>query len=509
MPSKRPPIRVVLVGLFPANTPPSPSLALGSLKAYADSRPELSGRASIKLFHSSPTASLDLLEKSVLDRRPDLVGFTCFIWNIDAVRALAERLKRSAPGVVILVGGHEVMWTPEKVLAENPAIDYVALGEGEATFAELVERLADRRPAAGVPGLAWRDGARIVLGPSRALVDPIESLPSPYTTGAFTGERADTLRLETSRGCPFKCRFCSGWRLGTLWRQFPLSRLDAELAAVLPGAKEIHLVDSDPCAQRERGKEIFRLLGRRLKDFPDVRVLFGSYLGTWDRELAELVAACGRVEMTAGVQSVNPAALRPSRRFFDERRVHRIGTFLSEQPNVQLIFELLLGLPGDDPAGYRRTLDWALSVRRAKVLLTTMLVTPGSDFARDPERDGIEFNPGAPHDVLSTPTFPRDALDEARRLSFWISAFERDDFLRDALWRVGRSLEGRVLHPYLAPFERLARELSAAHPAAESHARRFSFADSVPWESFELALQRDARVALRDRMSILTSARTA
>lgn len=501
MPPERPPFRVALAGLFPGNTPSSPSLALGNLKAYAESRPSLKERVRVDLIDGAPEASGPALEDAILAKRPDLVGFTCFIWNIEAVRDLGARLKKRRPGLKIVLGGHEVMWSPEAVLRDDPRADFVVCGEGEATFAELLERLSAGESPRGVRGLAWRDGGRIVVEAARPLLARPEEALSPYVGGSFGDlSRYHTIRLETSRGCPFKCRFCSGWRMGAVWREFPLERLDAELAAALPAVREIHLVDSDPCARRERGKEIFRLIGRRLAGAPGVRVLFGSYLGNWDLELARIVAGLGPVEMTAGIQSVNAAALRPSRRFFDEKRSREIAAFLSVQPNVQLVFELLLGLPGDDADGYRASLDWALSLRRAKVLLTTMLVTPGSDFARDPERDGIRFNPLPPHDVVETPAFPKAELDRARRLSFWISFLQRDDFLRDALWRLGKSLEGRRPRPYLAAFETMADALAGAHPAAARHAERFAFADVVPWEEFDAPVQRGARLALRDLM---------
>ena len=164
-------------------------------------------------------------EKIVRERatalRPGLVGVTGMTANIRVGAQVLGWIKEAAPGAFAVVGGPHGSALPEQTLREFPTIDAVVVGEGEPTWVELAGRLSRGEPLAGLAGLVWRDGDRIVLEPRREMIRDLDSLPLPARdlidlsryTGASSPGLDATLHRSTeifsSRGCPENCIFCA------------------------------------------------------------------------------------------------------------------------------------------------------------------------------------------------------------------------------------------------------------------------------------------------------------
>ena len=223
MPSKR---RVLLVQLPIPPAGPEPvrgnvPLAAGYLKLMARRR-GLDGGWAIEILdpRAANTLSDAGLAAAIAARRPELVGFTCYLWNIERSLWIAERVKQLAPEVKIILGGPEITADNAWVLG-RPEVDFAAIGEGEQTFAELLS-VADRGwdvPAGAIDGLYVRDpragqsehndGLNGQAMPRfRAPLANLDEVSSPYTAGILDAADEQMLLLETIRGCIFKCKFC-------------------------------------------------------------------------------------------------------------------------------------------------------------------------------------------------------------------------------------------------------------------------------------------------------------
>lgn len=148
------------------------------------------------------------LVDAILAGDDDLVGLMTDADSLHHTVILAQRLKSRRPDVGICLGGPASSPMAALLLETFPFLDYVVRGEGEQTFAELIEHLQGRRPAGGIQGLTWRDGGRVIDNASRPMEEDMDLLPIPafdaydMTTGA-------PLYLDVGRGCPFKCAFCA------------------------------------------------------------------------------------------------------------------------------------------------------------------------------------------------------------------------------------------------------------------------------------------------------------
>ncbi len=183
--------------------------------------------------------------------RPDLVGLSAMTFQFDTLLRVARHIRHTYPGVRLMAGGYHVTLTADELTATpDLPLDYLIRGEGELTIRELVDALAAGIPPAGIAGLTWRDGARWQRNPDRELAD-LARLRLPDRSHrlnnrfAYLGMPIDT--IETSRGCPFNCRFCSITKMyGHAFRTFPIPRIIEDLKNVkAAGARSVFLVDDN------------------------------------------------------------------------------------------------------------------------------------------------------------------------------------------------------------------------------------------------------------------------
>jgi radical SAM superfamily enzyme YgiQ (UPF0313 family) len=200
-----------------------------------------------RLGAAVPEASVTLLDMrleadlqaALAEARPDIVGISCpFTTQVRLTLDLAARIKAACPEAFVAVGGHHPSLRPGDFL--DPHVDAIVCGEGEHTFADLVACLGEGGDVAAVPGLVLnRDGAQHATAARLAIAD-LDALPLParhLTAGwrdryYWMNQRPHAL-VETSRGCPYRCNFCSVWRFhGTQVRYQSPERIAAEIAAV-------------------------------------------------------------------------------------------------------------------------------------------------------------------------------------------------------------------------------------------------------------------------------------
>lgn len=472
-------MKILLVGIYDTNTA---ALAPEMLRAYA-SRFAVARRFRIETLNLSIfSQSVEEMTERIRAERADVVGFSAYVWNIAAVRAIAPRLRAR-----VIVGGPQCNEGADRLLAENPAIELAVRGEGEETFKELLEHWAGLRPLEGIAGVVTRSGAAA----PRAVLEDLDAIPSPYPR--LLAERPDVewLAYETSRGCPFLCGFCT-WGASRRMRYHGLERVFAELDLLLaqPGLRRLYLCDSSLLLDKPRAKRVLRRIIERGGGRVSLRFEFNAE--HLDDEIIDLLMRLPGNELNFGLQTVTPRALREMRRPFDRRRFERnFAKLAARAGDSVLTMDLIYGLPGDDLEGYKASLDYAMSFPRLDWILTNPLVLlPGSDYARDAERHGLRLRPGSSGAVAASATFPEPQMREAVRLSFWVATAYFNSALREAMRAHAAERGARFVdevaeffgglpfelldgapYPFMVPSE--AREFRERNLAVRAVARRF------------------------------------
>ena len=255
----------------------------------------------------------DGLPAALAEVRPALVGISStFTIDLPRTLAIARAVKAWDHRTVVVVGGHHVSLRPADAL--DPAIDAVVVGEGEFALRELADCLAAGGDPAGVPGLVLnRHGAQVPTAPRPllrnldALPLPARALTEPWRARYYAALASPLASVETARGCPYRCDFCSVWRFygGRIRFKSP-ARVVQEVAAV--DEATILFTDDNFLASPRRAAEIARLIRARglrkaynLQARSDTIVRHPELLAAW-REL-------GLTTVVIGFEKPDQAAL--------------------------------------------------------------------------------------------------------------------------------------------------------------------------------------------------------
>ncbi len=211
---------------------------------------------------------LDLrLERNLLAAlerfRPDIVGITSYTVHVNTVRAHFEQIKEWNPEVLTVVGGHHATVAPEDF--SSPHIDLIVIGEGVFAFREIIDRFERRQGFDGIPGVAFaRNGALVRTEPT--LVDDLDLFPFPdrrltaqYRSQYFSEWMRPLASIRTSKGCPYRCKFCALWKLagGRYLKRQP-EKVVEELAGL--DEEYVFFADDESLVDASRMKRLAELI---------------------------------------------------------------------------------------------------------------------------------------------------------------------------------------------------------------------------------------------------------
>jgi len=371
--------------------------ALYQLAAVSDAIADIS----IKEFTIND--EVDYILSEIYASCPDVVGFSCYIWNIGLTLRLCASLKKILPGIVIILGGPEVSYDAVELLSDYSYIDYIVSGEGEQAFARLLKHLQSESSAPeNIEGLYWRDGDEI-HGYGFAVLSDLNAMP----TMACALDYADAINsriiyYETSRGCPYKCSYClSSTTEGV--RYLAMDKVKADLDAIMQsGTKQLKFLDRTFNANKKRAVDIWRYIVDNPKRLPDMRFHFEICADIIDDEMLDFLVTVpsGIFQFEIGIQSANEAALSAVGRRADIKRLEHVVSTLAEQGNIRLHLDLIAGLPAEDFTSFGRSFDFAYSLRPDTLQLGFLKLLKGSRLRAEVKRFGYAYDDCPPYEVL-------------------------------------------------------------------------------------------------------------
>jgi radical SAM superfamily enzyme YgiQ (UPF0313 family) len=367
------------------------------------------------LSPSTDSPRQEVLDK-ILGENPSLVGFSLYCWNSLSAVELAKRLKTLRPDLPIVAGGPDA-----EALAEGEAqtpFDAIFLGEAEFSFAEWYE---GRLKADGSVGPTQREAAGTASGPVfiRSAPSLERKLPSPWILGILAPSRGGALPWELGRGCPYRCSYCYEGRASSLVRHLPKERIEAELRLFVDaGVSEIFVLDPTFNLDGKRSLEILKTLAVKA---PRIGWNFEIRSELLDSAQAESFSGLSCF-VQIGLQSSSPQVLKLNGRSFDYRKF-AAGLTLLNKNGVVFGLDLIYGLPGDTLAGFRKSVDFALSFSPNHLDVFPLAVLPGTSLRRRGAEFGLVYDPEAPYLLSSHPGFSEKDMEEAARLAAALGCF--------------------------------------------------------------------------------------
>ena len=371
------------------------SLSIRYLKAYAENIP-------IEIMEFTINQNLDYIVGEIYKKKPDVIGFSTYIWNREETLKICEAIKIIAPSIKIILGGPEVSFDGEKILKDNWFIDFIIYGEGEVSFKELIERIiAGEIEFSDINGLIFRKGENIIKNPPRELIENLDSIPSPYRD-LNDNFKDKIVYFESSRGCPFNCKFCLSSTIKGV-RYFNIDRVKEDLGILIDAnVGQVKFVDRTFNANKKYAMEIMEFIME--KDPKDINFHFEVTAHLLDEEMLDFISKAkeGLFQFEIGVQSTNEKTLNAIGRTTNIDKLKSVTKKIKSFKNIHQHLDLIVGLPYEDYNSFKNSFNEVYELKPEKIQLGFLKLLKGSGLRRESEKYGMKFLDKPPYEILAT-----------------------------------------------------------------------------------------------------------
>ncbi|AXN41865.1 B12-binding domain-containing radical SAM protein [Peribacillus butanolivorans] len=417
------------------------SLSIRYLKAYA--QPDYD----VQLAEYTIKDPIMNIVGDLYSKKPDVIGFSCYIWNIEETMKVVAMLKKINPELVIILGGPEVTYDVGEWLDQIPGADFIVIGEGEVTFKALLSEIEGANDYKKVGGIAYRQDGKKVIQPQNGKVD-LKSLPTPYRLEEDRDELSKRVTyIETSRGCPFSCQFClSSIEVGV--RYFDREKIKEDIRYLMDnGAKTIKFVDRTFNISRSYAMDMFQFLID--EHHPGVVFQFEITADIMRPEVIQFLndhAPAGLFRFEIGVQSTNDHTNDLVMRRQNFEKLTRTVTMVKDGQKIDQHLDLIAGLPEEDYHSFRKTFNDVFELRPEEMQLGFLKMLRGTGLRiRANDHDYI-YSDHAPYEILGNNVLSFDDIVRIKQVEDVLEKYWNDH-------RMDHTTEFLVESVFNSPFD--------------------------------------------------------
>lgn len=381
------------------------NLGIYSLKTYGEKMLKewgLAEQAEISLAEYTINHQMEQILQDIYKRKPDVIGFSCYIWNISYVKVILADIKKVLPDVKIWAGGPEVSYHGEAFLKEEPAVDLVMMGEGEITFAHFLKALLEGEDLKQVPGLMVRNADGTFTDTGFRQVMDMSQIPFPYAFMDMKELEHRIIYYESSRGCPFSCAYCLSSidkKLRFRSLDLVLPELEWFLQAKVP---QVKFVDRTFNCKKSHAMAIWQYI--RDHDNGVTNFHFEIAADLLDKDELDLLSTMrpGLVQLEIGVQSTNEKTLEAIRRKTDIEEIREITETINSWHNIHQQLDLIAGLPWEDLESFKKSFNDVYEMEPEQLQLGFLKVLKGSYMEELIPTCDLLYSAAPPYEVLCT-----------------------------------------------------------------------------------------------------------
>lgn len=383
---------------------------------------------------------LDNILEEIIEEKPDIVGFSCYIWNITIVKKLSKLVKYINPNIEILVGGPEVSFKCEDILREND-FDYIIEREGEKTYREFIEanlkfnsrnnNIAYIETLKNINGLYSKKENNIYYGGKRELIN-MNEIVFPYEENDDLSNKI--VYYEGSRGCPFGCKYC----LSSIDRQvrfLDINRIKKEINFfVNKNVKILKFVDRTFNCNPEFAKKIWShivSLDNSVKTIFHFEIC-ADILSYDEIEILKR-APKGRIQFEVGVQTTNNKVLRNINRYANFDSIEQKIKEIEKLKNIKQHIDLIVGLPEEDYESFKKSFNDVYLLEPEKIQIGLLKVLKGSPMSKETKKYGIIYNPYPPYNVLKTNHISYEEICKLNKIEKLVSKYYNSNKFQNIL----------------------------------------------------------------------------
>ena len=393
------------------------SLALRYLKAYGEAH----GQAYDIVEYTINMPVLHILS-DITEHDIDVLGFACYIWNIEMTLHVVDMVKAVRPDIKIVLGGPEVSFTADELLERCPNIDYIVQGEGEEAFHALVTALQLGNDGLNpvIPGVRGRRNGSILGSAEAVEVRDLSTIPFPYTEEDMDDLEHKIIYYESSRGCPFSCQYCLSGNKNTV-RFFPQERTLQELQWFIDhGVKQVKFVDRTFNCAPKHHRPLMEFMRDTETDMNYHLEMEPELMTDWETNIL-CETPPGRIQIEVGVQSTHKKTLDAINRYNDWPYIQKSIRPIIQAGRTHVHMDLIVGLPHEDFNRFGQSFNDLFSLQPHALQIGFLKLLKGSGVRRMSEYKYVA-DPLAPYEVLSTHVLP---YDDVRFLKYFEDVFER------------------------------------------------------------------------------------
>lgn len=397
----------------------------------------------------------------IYKRKPDVIGFSCYIWNISMILELIPEVSKLLPEVPIWLGGPEVSFDASRILAKYPMVTGVMIGEGEETFRELLEYYAEKWEAENGYSTGTAKGTKDLW--SEVAVESLQNISGLCLPEGYTAPRELTdistlpflyqdlenfqnriIYYESSRGCPFRCSYC----LSSIDKKVRLRDLEIvkqELQFFLDHkVKQVKFVDRTFNCNHVHAMEIWQYLLEHDNGVTNFHFEIAADI-LKDAEI-ELLGKLrpGLVQLEIGVQSTNPRTLEAIHRNMNVEKLEEIVATIHAGRNVHQHLDLIAGLPFEDYDSFGASFNRVYAMAPQQLQLGFLKVLKGSEMHERAEEFGIHYLDKPPYEVLFTNWLSYEDVLKLKRVEEMVELYYNSNQFRHTI----RFLEGVFETPF-------------------------------------------------------------
>lgn len=355
----------------------------------------------VSVLESTINGNAEHFAQKIITEKPDVVAFSCYIWNITKTLEIARIVKQSCDAKIVL-GGPEVAYRPKNVLEKYSFIDFVLSGEGEWTFPDFLDNINGDLYA--VCGLTFRQNGEIITIPEKEYTD---TPPSPFSDEFFENLNGRIAYIETARGCPYRCAFCLSGRCSPL-RFFDLEQVKKDILKLsASGTQTVKFVDRTFNANVERANEILLFIRENYGEKIPKNVCFHFEIAgdILKESTLEILASMpyGAVQLEIGMQSFNEQVLKTINRKTNTKRLIENIKNLISFGNMHIHIDLIAGLTGEALESFKNSFNIGYSLKSHMLQMGFLKLLYGADMRENSEKYPCTFSHEPPYEVTSTP----------------------------------------------------------------------------------------------------------
>ena len=443
------------------------NLAVYSLKAAAgEVGPE------IEIAEFTINNSVDYVLEEIYKKQPDVLMFSCYIWNLTMIEEVSKEYHKLCPQVPIWVGGPEVSYEVEDFLKNHPQIKGIMMGEGEETFRELCEYYENEKDEAvleNIKGIAYRKTSameqedRMGINPWREIMS-MSQIPFCYDRMADFSNRI--IYYESSRGCPFSCSYClSSVDKKLRFRDIELVKEELQFF-IDQKVPQIKFVDRTFNCHHEHAMAIWRYIKEHDNGVTNFHFeVSADLLNEAELELMSDMRP-GLIQLEIGVQSTNEVTIQEIHRTMKLSRLKEVVTRIKSFGNIHQHLDLIAGLPYEDYETFAKSFDEIYALQPNQLQMGFLKILKGSYMFDHAQEYGILYHDNPPYEVMKTNWLSYDDILRMKRVEEMLEVYYNSGQFGTAMKVLGQKYESAFVM-----FQKLGDYYEAHHLFGMSHSR--------------------------------------